>query len=90
MANHEEAKWGKRVATTSWGDGFQRGQLPKQVMEVEAEGNDLWRMVVIQWRICGIVPLKGRRGVEVLGRSAWSCMIEVEKREEMRGEGAEL
>jgi hypothetical protein len=41
-------------------------------MEVEIEGNDLWRMVVIQWRICGVVPFKGRRGLEVLGEE---CLV---------------
>jgi hypothetical protein len=33
---------------------------------------------------------QGAKGVEVLGRIAWSCMIEVENKEEMRGEGADL
>ncbi len=42
------------------------------MMEVETEGNDLWRMVVIQWRICGVVPFKGRRGLEVLGEE---CLV---------------
>jgi hypothetical protein len=59
-------------------------------MEVEAKSNDLWRMAAIQWRICGIIPFKRQRGLEVLGRSAWSYRIKVEKREEMRGEATDL
>jgi hypothetical protein len=30
---------------------------------------------------------QGQMGMEVLGTSAWSCKIKVEKREEMREEG---
>jgi hypothetical protein len=50
----------------------------------------LWKIAVIQYKICGIVPLKGQTGVEVLGRSAWFYMIEVGKKEEMKGEGIDL
>lgn len=33
---------------------------------------------------------RGEGGWRYWGRSVWSCRIEVEKREEMRGEGADL
>jgi hypothetical protein len=46
-------------------------------------------MAVTQWTL-GATSLKGRRKMEVLESNAWSCKIKVEKREEMRGEGADL
>ncbi len=47
-------------------------------------------MVTIQWRIVGTAPFKGERGWRYRGTSAWSCKINVEKREEMKGSWANL
>jgi hypothetical protein len=33
---------------------------------------------------------QGQMGIEVVGTSAWSCKIEVENREEMKGKRADL
>jgi hypothetical protein len=50
----------------------------------------LLKMVTIQWRIVGTAPFKGERGWRYRGTSAWSCKINVEKREEMKGSWANL
>jgi hypothetical protein len=79
-ANHEEARWNK-----GGGDSYHLGRwvskegvAPKQVMEVEIEGN-----VCEGWRLLNDIShasFKGRKGMEVLGSNDWSCRLGVKKR----------
>jgi hypothetical protein len=47
-------------------------------------------MVTIQWKTISVAPFKGEGGWRYKGTNAWSCKIEVEKMEEMRGSWANM
>jgi hypothetical protein len=88
-ADHEEARWGKGAVAILWGGAFSRRVAPKQVVEVEVEGNICGRW---QFLNRGLL-MYSTQGVKKDGSTGKQCLVlqyKGRKREEMRGEGADL
>jgi hypothetical protein len=65
QADHEEARWGKRVASISWGGTFPRNASSQASDESGDRRQRLWRMVVIQWKTIGTTPRAKKNGSTV-------------------------
>jgi hypothetical protein len=71
------------AVATSWGGEFLRRATPQANDGSGSRRQRLWKMAATQWKIIGVAPFKGQRGMGVLGSSAWSCRLGIKKKKKL-------